>query len=57
MSFAHPLGRFLLGLLGGGLAAGVTYAITTVPPWWWGVGLVVAVLIWFGELILDDVLD
>ncbi|MGW6456311.1 hypothetical protein ACWF94_10355 [Streptomyces sp. NPDC055078] len=52
-----PVARFLLGLAGGALASGVTYAITTVPPWWWVVGLVVAVLIWFGELILDAVLD
>ncbi|KPI33363.1 hypothetical protein OV450_1451 [Actinobacteria bacterium OV450] len=49
--------RFLLGLAAGSLAAAVTYAITTAPPWWWAVGLIVAVLIWFGELIVDAVLD
>lgn len=49
--------RFLLGLAGGLLAAGITYLITTTPPWWWAVGLIVAVLIWFGELLLDLVLD
>ncbi|MFD3608983.1 hypothetical protein ACFWXA_13080 [Streptomyces atroolivaceus] len=49
----HPFVRFLLGLLGGGLAAGITYAVTAVRPWWWLVGLAVAALIWFGELILD----
>ncbi|MFF3096736.1 hypothetical protein [Streptomyces cyaneofuscatus] len=45
--------RFLLGLGCGAIAAGITYLITTTPPWWWAVGLVVAVLVWFGELILD----
>ncbi|MGW5930547.1 hypothetical protein ACWF2L_30595 [Streptomyces anulatus] len=49
--------RFLLGLGGGAAAAGITYLITTAPPWWWLIGLTVAVLIWFGELILDVVLD
>ncbi|WP_168714307.1 hypothetical protein [Streptomyces sp. A1136] len=53
----YPFTRFLLGLAGGALAASITYAITTVPPWWWLVGLVVAVLIWFGELIADALTD
>ncbi|MFD3844783.1 hypothetical protein ACFWVB_02685 [Streptomyces microflavus] len=48
-----PFARFLLGTALGVLASGITYAITTVPPWWWGVGLIVAVLVWFGELLLD----
>ncbi|MFF4292184.1 hypothetical protein ACFY0N_00840 [Streptomyces vinaceus] len=52
-----PIARFLLGLGLAAIASGVTYAVTTTPPWWWAVGLVVAVLVWFGELILDLVLD
>lgn len=44
--------RFLVGLVLGLLSAGVTYAVTQVPPWWWAVGLTVAVLVWMGEWIL-----
>ncbi|MFD9422206.1 MULTISPECIES: hypothetical protein [unclassified Streptomyces] len=47
------LARLLLGAACGTLTSGVTYAITTDQPWWWAVGLTVAVLIWFGELIWD----
>lgn len=43
--------RFYLGLGCGAAAAAITYAITTDPPWWWLVGLIVAVLIWFGEFL------
>ncbi|MFD6935294.1 hypothetical protein ACFWAP_03930 [Streptomyces goshikiensis] len=53
----NPLARFLLGLAAGTAASGITYAITPTPPWWWAVGLAVAVLVWFGELVLDLVLD
>lgn len=49
----NPLARFLLGTACGAVASGITYAVTTVPPWWWAVGLVVAVLVWFGELFLE----
>ncbi|WP_199570592.1 hypothetical protein [Streptomyces murinus] len=52
-----PLARFLLGAGLGGVAAGVTYGITTAPPWWWAVGLIVAVFVWFGELIVDVLFD
>lgn len=47
----HPFVRFVLGAVCGALASAITYAITTTPPWWWLVGLVVAVLIWFGEFL------
>ncbi|MFJ3545401.1 hypothetical protein ACIPQH_24935 [Streptomyces rubiginosohelvolus] len=49
----NPITQFLLGLGCGALAAGITYLITTTPPWWWLVGLVVALLVWFGDLLLD----
>ncbi|WP_202234443.1 hypothetical protein [Actinacidiphila reveromycinica] len=52
-----PLARFLLGSGLGLIAAGVTYCVTTTPPWWWAVGLVVAILVWFGELMLDVLFD
>ncbi|MEW2068455.1 hypothetical protein [Streptomyces sp. NPDC007346] len=48
-----PVTRFLLGAGLGAIASGITYAITTAPPWWWAVGLVVAVLVWFGDVLLD----
>lgn len=46
-----PLPRFLLGLALGAAAAGVTHAIEPAREWWWAVGLIVAALIWFGELL------
>lgn len=45
--------RFLAGLGLGALGSGITYAITQTPPWWWAVGLVIAVLVWFGEFLAD----
>lgn len=48
--------RFLIGLILGAAAGGITYAITPAPPWWWAVALLVAALVWFGEFILDDLL-
>ncbi|MFD3978351.1 hypothetical protein ACFWR6_07160 [Streptomyces griseus] len=48
-----PLARFLLGAACGTLAAGITYTITQEPQWWWAVGLIVACLVWFRELILE----
>jgi hypothetical protein len=44
--------RFLVGLVLGAAASGVTYAITSEPPWWWAVGLAVACLVWFGGFLL-----
>ena len=49
--------RFLLGLVFGAAGAGITYAITPTPPWWWAVGLSIAVLIWFGEFVVDALVD
>lgn len=46
--------RFVTGLILGAAASGITYAITTQQPWWWAVGLTIAVLVWFGELIADE---
>lgn len=48
---------FLAGLGAGATASGVTYLFTSQPPWWWLVGLLVALLVWTGELFLDDFLD
>ncbi|MEU6628358.1 hypothetical protein ABZ905_08700 [Streptomyces parvus] len=48
-----PLARFLLGAACGVIASGITYAITQDPPWWWAVGLIVAIFVWFRELILE----
>ncbi|MFJ5890382.1 hypothetical protein [Streptomyces californicus] len=47
------LTRTLLGAACGALASGITYAITTYQPWWWAVGLTVAIVVWFRELVLD----
>jgi hypothetical protein len=49
--------RFLAGLLLGTAGSGITYAITSAPPWWWAVGLAVACLVWFGEFLLDALTD
>ncbi|MFF4337505.1 hypothetical protein [[Kitasatospora] papulosa] len=50
------LPRFLLGLgLGSGTSA-VTYAITADGALTAVLGITVAVLIWFGAFILDDLL-
>ncbi|NUU23331.1 MAG: hypothetical protein HOV68_17740 [Streptomycetaceae bacterium] len=46
--------RFLIGLGLGAAGGGVTYAIAHVAPLALIVGLVIAVVVWFGELILDD---
>ena len=46
--------RFLLGLALGGVGSGITWAITGPTHWVWVIGLSAAGLIWFGELILDD---
>jgi xanthosine utilization system XapX-like protein len=45
--------RFLLGLVAGAAACGITYLVHPAPPWWLLVGLVVAVLVWFRELWAD----
>lgn len=45
--------RFLVGLFGGLTGSGITYFFTDNPHLIVGIGLTVACLIWFGELILD----
>lgn len=48
--------RFLIGLVLGGSGAGITWAASGSPHWTAVVGITVAVLAWFGEFILDDLL-
>ncbi len=48
--------RFLLGLVLGAAGAGVTWAITEDLGWTTAIGITVAVLVWFAEFILDDLL-
>ncbi|MFF0166736.1 hypothetical protein [Streptomyces prasinus] len=48
--------RFLLGLILGAAGSGITWAVTESPAWTAVIGITVAVLVWFGELILDDLL-
>ncbi|MFE7233978.1 hypothetical protein ACFVAF_25580 [Streptomyces sp. NPDC057596] len=50
------MARFWIGLLLGASAAAVTWAVTDSPHWTAAIGIVVAVLVWFAELILDDLL-
>ncbi|MGW9397262.1 hypothetical protein [Streptomyces sp. NPDC055642] len=48
--------RFLLGLLLGGAGSGITWAVTESPGWTAAVGIAIAVLVWFAEFILDDLI-
>jgi hypothetical protein len=48
--------QFTTGLLLGSSSSGIAYACGASPYWTAGVGLIVAVLVWFGEFILDDLL-
>jgi len=48
--------RFLLGLILGAAGSAITWAATESPEWTALVGITVAVLVWVGELILDDLL-
>lgn len=50
------MARFLLGLLLGGCGSAITWAASRNTGLAVAIGLVVAVLIWFGELILDELL-
>lgn len=50
------MNRFLLGLLLGASAALITWVISSSHLWTAVIGLVVAVLVWFGEFLLDDLL-
>lgn len=46
----------MTGLLLGSAGSGIAYAAGASPYWTAGVGVIVAVLVWFGHLILDDLL-
>jgi hypothetical protein len=48
--------RFVTGLLLGASAAGIAYACAAPLLWVAVVGVAVAVLVWFGEYLLDDLL-
>jgi hypothetical protein len=48
--------RFLAGLVLGALGSASAYLLDATTYWICGVGIVLAVLVWFGELILDDLL-
>lgn len=48
--------RFLIGLILGAAGSGITWTATGSPGWTAAVGITVAVLVWFGEFILDDLL-
>lgn len=48
--------RFTTGLLLGASGSGIAYAVGASPLWTFLVGLIIAVLVWFGEFILDDLL-
>ncbi|MFD9567725.1 hypothetical protein [Streptomyces sp. NPDC059994] len=50
------MARFLIGLLLGAAAAGITWAASHHGSWALIAAIVVAVLVWFGEFILDDLL-
>ncbi|WP_320784148.1 hypothetical protein [Streptomyces sp. CRN 30] len=48
--------RFLLGLGMGAAGSVIAWAATHSPGWTVVIGLTVAVLIWFCELVLDDLI-
>jgi len=50
------MARFLLGLVLGASASGITWVATDSLHWAAVAGVVALVLVWFGELILDDLL-
>lgn len=50
------MARFTTGLLLGAASSGIAYAAGATPYWTAGIGALVAVLVWFGEFILDDLL-
>ena len=50
------MARFLLGLVLGGAGSVITWVVTESPGWTAAIGITVAVLAWFGEFILDDLL-
>lgn len=50
------MARFWLGLLLGAAGSGITWAATESPAWTAVIGITVAVLVWFAEFILDDLI-
>ena len=50
------MARFLIGLILGGAASGITWAASHSSHWTAIVGITVAVLVWVGEFILDDLI-
>ena len=50
------MGRFLIGLILGASSSGITWTVTQDRGWTAVVGLAVLVLVWVGELILDNLL-
>lgn len=50
------MARFLIGLVLGAGSSAIAWAITHDYGWTAAVGITVAVLVWFGEFILDDLL-
>ncbi|WP_158080396.1 hypothetical protein [Streptomyces sparsogenes] len=46
--------RFLLGLLLGGCGSAITWAASHNTGWTIAIGATVAVLVWLGEYLLDD---
>lgn len=50
------MNRFLVGLLGGGAGAGITWLVSDGNvAWTVAIGVIIAVLIWFWEF-LDEVI-
>lgn len=50
------MARFVVGLILGASSSGITWACTHSLHWTAIVGVVVLVLVWLGEFILDDLL-
>lgn len=48
--------RFIAGLILGAASSGIAHAVGASPLWTGLIGLAVAVLVWFGEFILDDLI-
>ena len=48
--------RFTAGLLLGATSSGIAYVCGASPLWTAAIGITVALLVWFGEFILDGLL-
>ncbi len=52
--------RVLAGLGAALIAGGLTRLITASEPWWLGIGIATAVIVWFGQAgveLVSDLLD